>query len=255
VRHRESIAVGAGAFVALRLNDYGVVHTLFNPMLLQFALSSRDGEAAGSLLRGFAEFMVVTQHASLRNVIHELVTEDVVDDMLWIQQAAAQYGDPADTPTAREQIVRRRDGPDRAVVDMALEMFDAHVLARDGKRMLSAQAARRAALGYRAMGWPLFEARALDLAGDVEAAQALFEKCGAVADVKRLNASRSKRARFAAPLTFREREVAALLARGQSNREIARVLQMSERTAENHVAAILSKLGLRSRWQITHHLD
>lgn len=51
-------------------------------------------------------------------------------------------------------------------------------------------------------------------------------------------------------LSRREREVAALVARGLSNREIARTLFLSERTAENHVQHILTKLGFGARAQI-----
>ncbi|MGE5249345.1 MAG: helix-turn-helix transcriptional regulator [Bacteroidota bacterium] len=51
-------------------------------------------------------------------------------------------------------------------------------------------------------------------------------------------------------LTAREREIAALIARGKSNREIAGELVISENTAERHVANILSKLGFNSRTQI-----
>jgi len=54
----------------------------------------------------------------------------------------------------------------------------------------------------------------------------------------------------AAPLTRREREVAALVAEGLSNREIADRLVITERTAEGHVAHILNKLGARTRVQI-----
>jgi DNA-binding CsgD family transcriptional regulator len=51
-------------------------------------------------------------------------------------------------------------------------------------------------------------------------------------------------------LSVREREVAALLAQGRSNREIADSLVVSERTAEAHVSNILGKLGLSTRAQI-----
>jgi predicted ATPase/DNA-binding CsgD family transcriptional regulator len=52
-------------------------------------------------------------------------------------------------------------------------------------------------------------------------------------------------------LTRREQEVAALLARGLTNREIAAELTIAERTAETHVCKILSKLSLTRRAQLT----
>ncbi|MGP3773294.1 LuxR C-terminal-related transcriptional regulator [Streptomyces sp. SDT5-1] len=51
-------------------------------------------------------------------------------------------------------------------------------------------------------------------------------------------------------LTRREREVAALVAEGLSNREIAQRLVISKRTADAHVEHILTKLGFSSRAQI-----
>ena len=53
-----------------------------------------------------------------------------------------------------------------------------------------------------------------------------------------------------AGLTQREREVAALIAQGKSNREIADALVVVPRTIETHVSSILSKLGFTSRAQI-----
>jgi len=52
------------------------------------------------------------------------------------------------------------------------------------------------------------------------------------------------------PLTRRETEVAALVAEGRTNREIAARLFISERTAESHVEQIRNKLGFHSRTQI-----
>jgi non-specific serine/threonine protein kinase len=56
--------------------------------------------------------------------------------------------------------------------------------------------------------------------------------------------------RPATGLTRRESEVAALVARGLSNRNIATELFLSVRTVEVHVDHILSKLGFRSRTQL-----
>jgi predicted ATPase/DNA-binding CsgD family transcriptional regulator len=51
-------------------------------------------------------------------------------------------------------------------------------------------------------------------------------------------------------LTRREQEIAALVAQGLSNKQIAAKLVVSERTAEYHILNILNKLGFNSRTQI-----
>jgi len=53
-----------------------------------------------------------------------------------------------------------------------------------------------------------------------------------------------------AGLTERERQVAALVAQGNSNRTIADTLVVSESTIEKHIENMLSKLGFTSRAQI-----
>jgi len=50
-------------------------------------------------------------------------------------------------------------------------------------------------------------------------------------------------------LTSREREVLARIAEGRSNREIARLLQVSEKTVKTHVSSVLAKLGVQDRTQ------
>jgi two-component system, NarL family, response regulator LiaR len=52
-------------------------------------------------------------------------------------------------------------------------------------------------------------------------------------------------------LTERETEVLRLLAQGQSNKQIAHGLHITEKTVKTHVSNILSKLGVQSRTQAT----
>jgi len=137
----------------------------------------------------------------------------------------------------------------------------------------SARAARQAAEAARN---PLLGARAgalcgLALAADGKRAQALAElehaeralsKCGAVREadatareLRRLGArvrrSRPRRGTGLAALTPRESEVANHVAMGESNREIAAALFLSEKTVESHLVRIYAKLGVHSRSALT----
>ncbi len=51
-------------------------------------------------------------------------------------------------------------------------------------------------------------------------------------------------------LTKREREIALCVARGESNKEITRNLNIAERTIKAHLTAIFEKLGVRDRLQL-----
>ena len=60
-------------------------------------------------------------------------------------------------------------------------------------------------------------------------------------------ASRATRNRYPAGLTAREVEVLRLVTQGQTNREIAAALVLSERTVNSHLVRIFNKLGVNSR--------
>jgi DNA-binding NarL/FixJ family response regulator len=65
--------------------------------------------------------------------------------------------------------------------------------------------------------------------------------------LERISSSTSNDAPHLEPLTTREREVLGQLARGQTNKEIAGQLFVTERTVKFHVSAILRKLGATNR--------
>ena len=53
-------------------------------------------------------------------------------------------------------------------------------------------------------------------------------------------------------LTKRQREVLSLLARGRSNKEIARALDIAEATTKIHMAALVRALGVRNRTEAAY---
>jgi DNA-binding CsgD family transcriptional regulator len=55
-------------------------------------------------------------------------------------------------------------------------------------------------------------------------------------------------------LTPSERRVAALVARGHTNREVAAELVLSEKTVESHLSQVYRKLGVRSRSELAHRM-
>jgi ATP/maltotriose-dependent transcriptional regulator MalT len=98
-------------------------------------------------------------------------------------------------------------------------------------------------------------ARACELLGDrdtaqlhAEAAAAVFQRLGATADATRLERLAARRsAATASQLSDREIEVLALVAVGNTNRQIAAELAISEHTVARHLSNIFNKLGVATR--------
>ncbi len=84
----------------------------------------------------------------------------------------------------------------------------------------------------------------------LEEALATFERIGAALWVERARAELKRisgRAATPGALTPAEERVAALVAEGKTNREVAAALYLSDRTVEGHLSRIFGKLGIRHR--------
>jgi len=99
-----------------------------------------------------------------------------------------------------------------------------------------------------AAGYLLKDAEADEVAAAVRAAHRGEVHLDPVV-ARMLTRSLITRQQPATTLTPREREILVLVAQGNSNREIAKALVISERTARTHVSNVLTKLGLASRTQ------
>ena len=124
---------------------------------------------------------------------------------------------------------------------------------------------------HEAVGDPFGRARALLALGVVkrrarqkrpareaiEAALEAFEALGAAgwAEKARAELGRIGGRTRAEGLTAAEQRVAALVAEGQTNREVAAALFLAERTVASHLSHVYAKLGVRSRTELARKLQ
>ena len=201
-----------------------------------FAMQDRDG--AGAVLAAAFEHLAP---AAVVLLAEALVVAAEFGDGAWLRRAGEIAGQTPDALIARGPIAAAR----------------AHVAAWEaqhrGDRGGAAEWARRARTEYRAMGWRLHEAAAEERAGNTDAALALLRSCGAQGEVRRIE--RALRVAggdgvASGALTPREREIAALVAAGISNKSIGERLFVTAKSVEKHVTSIYRKLGLHRRAQL-----
>jgi DNA-binding NarL/FixJ family response regulator len=126
----------------------------------------------------------------------------------------------------------RRDVPETEVLALTSVLEDASVTG----------AVRAGAIGYL-----LKDTQADELCRAIKAAAAGQVQLSPQAAARLMREVRAPES--PETLTERETEVLRLLAEGRSNKEIARLLQIGEKTVKTHVSNILSKLGVQSRTQ------
>ncbi|MBK8028442.1 MAG: response regulator transcription factor [Anaerolineae bacterium] len=126
----------------------------------------------------------------------------------------------------------KRELPDTEVIALTSVLEDASVIG----------AIRAGALGYL-----LKDTKAEELIQAIKAAsegQVQLSPQAAARLMREVRAPESPEA-----LTDRETEVLRLLAQGRSNKEIAHLLTIGEKTVKTHVSSILAKLNVSSRTQ------
>lgn len=150
--------------------------------------------------------------------------------------------------TLRPLLADRARADEDRVNRALLTLLDAASAADSDQRR---DRATEAAAAFAALGWPLFEAQAFELAGEVDAATALYRRCGAEAEARRILRVRYARAADAGSvLTPREQAIAEHVAAGKGNRAIAAALAVSEKSVEKSLTSIYAKLGLRTRTEL-----
>ncbi|MEO6913666.1 MAG: helix-turn-helix transcriptional regulator [Candidatus Baltobacteraceae bacterium] len=109
-------------------------------------------------------------------------------------------------------------------------------------RTIACEAARL----FAELKWPLFEAEALEIAGESERAREIYERCGVPSATK----TAGKPSNPKAFLSAREQEIADCVTSGLSNAQIAERLMISTKTVEKHLSSVFAKLSIRSRTEL-----
>ncbi|CAN5658302.1 LuxR family transcriptional regulator [soil metagenome] len=239
-------AAHAAAQLAFAQDDSAGVIAAIEPVL---ELLQRDGYAEPGVMP-WRELYAEALARGGRHVEADRVVRQ-------IEQAATERGHPlasASAMRARGHVLAAQGDGEAAVASFdaaarALDGIEARfeiavihdargrALRRLGHRRQAAEAFSAALETFRALGAEPFVVRA-----EREAAA-----CG-------LSPRRRDTGR-AMDLTPQELAVAAMAARGDTNREIAGELIVSVKTVEYHLGNVFSKLGIHSRRELRHHLD
>ncbi len=253
-----TMAKAWGTLAGAYLDDAALIATWFDAVDLH-----ADRKMESECGAGYAEIMARRGRLDeAAEMLHRTLPDcEVMRGNVFTLLAYARYARPADRDRARAYLVRAASGPSETVEHPALALFDGLVALREGRVEAAREPALAAAEGFRRLRAPLLEAAALEAAGDRHGALALFRRCGATYDVRRLSGetapavlaaavAASGSAELADALSAREREIAVLAGRGQSNLEIARDLAISHKTVEKHLGSAFQKLGVSSRRQL-----
>jgi DNA-binding NarL/FixJ family response regulator len=200
---------------------------------------------------------VVDDHGVVRRGVRSYLS--IFDDIEVIGEAA----DGREALESLDALAANAALPDVVLMDLAMEPVDGVAATRELRaRMpevevvaitsLIDQSRVEAALAAGASGYLVKDAAPEELAVAIRAARRGEIHLDA-AITRRLMASlapsRDATRDSFEDLSEREREILRLIADGHANKEIARRLVISERTARTHVSHILRKLGLSSRTQ------
>ncbi|MDP9024598.1 MAG: AAA family ATPase [Candidatus Eremiobacteraeota bacterium] len=245
-------AASVGIPLALMLNDRQLLRACSGEDALSLASLSTEPQRIASVGAAFAELRFSQGDVSRA---HELLADALVRlERLhrgWSLVArVGLHGSAEQIERVRGLIGVSRERP--RVVRLHRALLEANACKRVNPAR-SVRLAGIAAKGFASSGYILYQAIALEAAGEQAAALRIYERIGNVRDAERL---RSAPARLAAvpaetvSLSARQAQIAHLVADGDSNKTIAGRLHISENTVEHHLSSIFTRLKIKSRSQL-----
>ncbi|MDQ2680420.1 MAG: helix-turn-helix transcriptional regulator, partial [Candidatus Eremiobacteraeota bacterium] len=238
-----------GIPLALMLNDRALLDACADEDALTLSERSREIQRRSSVSAGFAELRTAQgANADARELLARAIRATPHAHRSWeLFIAISRWGNPEDVALART-VLSGASGRPRVQRAYSL-LFSSLTMAnsnRAGSRRLAAIAAR----SFAGLGDVVHEIYAIELSGRTSEALERYRAIGSVRDINRL-CTRIKPA-TTIQLTIRQAEIAELVSLGESNREVAKALHISENTVEHHLSAIFARLHIKSRAQLAH---
>jgi DNA-binding NarL/FixJ family response regulator len=197
--------------------------------------------------------LIADDHGIVRSGIRMLI--DRTEGMRVVAEAE-------DGVEALEQTLAAR--PDIAILDVSMPRMTGLQAAREIKAqapdvsvlLLSMYDDERYffdALKAGASGYVLKRAADTDLIDAVRAVAAGQPFLSPVTEAALIREALDGREDLRDPLTPREEEIVKLIAEAHTNKQIAEILKLSEKTVESHRANVLAKLGMRDRVELVRY--
>jgi len=231
-----------GIPLALRLNDRVLLTRCARSPVLRIAFQSKAPGGIVGVAAAFARFYIAQGEVrKARMLLNRALAGVDVDLYGGLSLEVARHGANADIPQARRLLEMRTEMPASNVARACLALFDALVAKRRKELTKMHEHAQEAVALFTVLHWY----------GYVDEARSLLPS---VSDTQPVQMYDSKPFANTPVLTSRERQIADLVLKGSTNREIAAALSISERTVEVHMTSIMSRIGVRSRHQLVDHI-
>jgi DNA-binding CsgD family transcriptional regulator len=233
-----------GIPIAMHMKDEATIAKCARPSAIELAFQSSEPASIGPTAAAFAQlYGRRKQEREAQQLLHRALqtfgsffTGGINSWDLSIE--IARQGAFDDIPAARDLLVMRTRLPCAEVAQACLSLFDALVACREGRSSNSYEYAKAAIDRFESLQWYAY----------ADSARLLLPH--PTGDTRKSRPTILPLADMRTVLTTREREVAALVLKGLTNRAIADALSVTENTIEKHVASVMNKLGIRSRHQL-----
>lgn len=246
-------ALSAGLRVAWLVGDDELARQLADPNALEDAFQSREPQRIGGVCGALAfYYREIGQGAEAAELLHRAMGSIECLYRCWpLAEEVAAHGELEDVDNVMRMVTVRKKAGNRAAAAI-WELCLAHLAVRREEGDTAVKHAESAAEAFRLLRWSYYEANACELAGRTADALGIHLRIGNLRRAHQLGTSlqRGPDSALQSKLTPRQTEIGRLVAVGDTNKEIASKLRISENTVENHLSEIFSRLGIRARSQL-----